>query len=210
VDDESDIRQIDAHPKGIRRDQHAGPKLNATYCLHVLSDRCEQRDATIDFGNLTLFCAAPAEFTFGRHDWDFEKKDRSGKALIREHTKGVRLTVEGETSEFVTVLYPGNRPPKMEAIEGGVRVGDDEIVFSGGIDDEDSTTYVSVNRGGKKGFALTGRDIAMDRFQGEIGLFVPDAGYPFGEIPDWLIRQRSKVPDWAPDWVRDARKFELR
>jgi hypothetical protein len=26
---------------------------------------------------------------------------------------------------------------------------------------------------------------------------VPDAGYPFGEIPDWLIRQRAKIAPWA-------------
>jgi len=38
---------------------------------------------------------------------------------------------------------------------------------------------------------LTGRDIDPDRSQGRIGLFVPDAGYPFGDIPDWLIRQRA-------------------
>ena len=46
----------------VVRDQHAGPKLKASYCLHVLSDKCEQRGATVDFGSLTLFCAAPAEF----------------------------------------------------------------------------------------------------------------------------------------------------
>jgi hypothetical protein len=39
---------------------------------------------------------------------------------------------------------------------------------------------------------LTGNDIDMDRDQGDVGLFVPDAGYPFGEIPDWLVRQRAK------------------
>ena len=33
--------------------------------------------------------------------------------------------------------------------------------------------------------SLTGKDIDMDRSQGEVGLFVPDAGYPFGVIPDW-------------------------
>ena len=44
----------------------------------------------------------------------------------------------------------------------------------------------------------------------DLGLFVPDAGYPFGVIPDWLIRQRSQVPDWAPGWVKAARKHELR
>jgi hypothetical protein len=89
-------------------------------------------------------------------------------------------------------------------------VGDDTITFAGGIDDEDQTAYVTVARAGKTLMTLTGRDLELDRSQGEIGLFVPDAGYPFGVIPDWLIRQRSKVPDWAPAWVKEAREHELR
>ena len=67
---------------------------------------------------------------------------------------------------------------------------------------------MTVSRSGKVVTRLTGRDINMDRSQGEIGLFVPDAGYPFGEIPDWLIHQRSKVPDWAPDWARKHRVYD--
>ena len=31
---------------------------------------------------------------------------------------------------------------------------------------------------------LTGKDIDMDRSRGNAGLFAPDAGYPFGVIPD--------------------------
>jgi hypothetical protein len=79
----------------------------------------------------------------------------------------------------------------------------------GGIDDEESTAYVTVRRGDNEVITLTGRDIDLDRSQGEVGLFVPDAGYPFGEIPDWLIRQRSTVPAWAPDWARAARQHDL-
>jgi hypothetical protein len=119
------------------------------------------------------------------------------------------LTTTGESSEFITVLYPGNKPPPIEAVDGGVRVGGDEIVFAGGVDDDDSTTYVTVRRSGKSVMTLSGADIDLDRSQGEIGLFVPDAGYPFGRIPDWLIRQRAQVPEWAPDWARDARRYEL-
>jgi len=194
----------------VIRDQHEGPALRATYCLHVLSDKCDRQAGRIDFGNLTLVCVAPEQFDYARHDWDFEKKDRSGNVFIEEHTKGVRLTVEGPAGEFITVLYPGNRPPKIEAVEGGVTVGDDRITFAGAIDDQDQTTYVTVTRAGKTLLTLTGRDLDLDRSQGEIGLFVPDAGYPFGVIPDWLIRQRSKVPDWAPGWVKEARRYEVR
>jgi hypothetical protein len=186
----------------VIRDQHVGPEVKASYCLHVLSDKCDPRNSTINFGNLTLFCAHPQKFVLERHDWDFERKQRDGGTLLKEHTKGVRLTVEGPASEFVTVLYPGGKPPEMEAVEGGVRVGDDQVTFAGGVDDDDATTYVAVQRGGKVVTQLTGRDIDMDRSQGEVGLFVPDAGYPFGVIPDWLIRQRSLVPEWAQGVAR--------
>ena len=194
----------------VVRDQYAGPQIKASYCLHVLSDRCERKGNRVDFGNLTLFCAEPDTWSFGRHDWLFEKKDRkSGQTLIREDTRGVRLTVDGRAGEFITVLYPCNEPPRMESIDGGVRVGEDEIVFSGGIDEQDSVVYMTVRRHGKELIVLTGKDLDLDRSQGDIGLFVPDAGYPFGVIPDWLIKQRSKVPEWAPNWVKEHRRYEL-
>jgi len=41
---------------------------------------------------------------------------------------------------------------------------------------------------------LAPAEINLDRSQGDIGLFVPDAGYPFGELPDWLIRPRARRP----------------
>jgi hypothetical protein len=49
-----------------------------------------------------------------------------------------------------------------------------------------------VERAGKVLLQLGGREIDLNRFQGDIGLFVPDTGYPFGPIPDWLLRQRVK------------------
>jgi len=38
-----------------------------------------------------------------------------------------------------------------------------------------------------------------------MALFVADAGYPFGVIPDWLIRQRIEVPHWESDRVKAMR-----
>jgi hypothetical protein len=84
-------------------------------------------------------------------------------------------------------------------------VGDDVITFAGGIDDVEAQAYVTVKTAAGAGLVLTGADVDLDRSQGEIGLFVPDAGYPFGEIPDWLVRQRLKPPDWAPDWAKRLR-----
>ena len=73
--------------------------------------------------------------------------------------------------------------------------GTDEIEFAGAIDDDDVATYVTVRRGGRDELTLTGTDVDLERSQGDIGLFVPDTGYPFGRIPDWLIRQRVKRPE---------------
>ena len=86
-----------------------------------------------------------------------------------------------------------------------MRVGDIEVVFAGDIAEVADTAYVTVSRAGSHVAQLKGKQIDLDRFQGEVGLFVPDAGYPFGDIPEWLVRQRSAVPDWAPQWAKDLR-----
>jgi hypothetical protein len=309
----------------VIRDQYAGPDVTAHYCLHVLGGECRQRAGVIDFEGLTLFVAAPSRFEFSRHDW----AHANGRL---EMTKGARLSIDGETGEFITVLYPrpikrvdqmrltlpaavylpklnkrtgetesqprdavvtldydgdhlysrpivdvpnfnralhagvaqsrggdvqlklnlgsdhraqggdgefalqlkrqGSKvtgtyrgsyrgeqrdgevsgelmtnvlssqghwdhaiePPAMISIAGGVEVGGDRIMFAGGIDEDDGTTYVRIERGGTEVLTLDGNDVDLDRFQGEIGLFVPDTGYPFGRIPDWLIRQRVPRP----------------
>ncbi|MFO8013225.1 MAG: hypothetical protein R6X20_07960, partial [Phycisphaerae bacterium] len=195
----------------VLRDQFDGPPVKATWCLHVLSDRCERDGPRIALDRLTVVCVRPRAFTFDRHDWTFEKKDRrSGKVTCREATRGIRLTAEDGAREFVTVLWPGRDPPPIEPTDVGVRVGEVEVALAGGIDDEAATAYVTVTRGSKVLARVTGADVDLDRSQGEIGLFVPDAGYPFGVVPDWLIRQRCRVPDWAPDWARRARRYELK
>jgi len=191
----------------VLRDQfRASEALRATYCLHVRSDRMQPGDKIIDFGNLSLFCAHPAEFDFEAFPWSHNNGGR-------EATQGARLTIRADHGEFITVLYPG-RLPAIRAVEGGVRVGADEIVFAGdGLDaaeapKDGSAAYVSVSRDGRTLATLSAKDVDLDRSQGEIGLFVPDAGYPFGEIPNWLIRQRAAVPDWAPSMVRRIRQFD--
>ncbi len=112
----------------------------------------------------------------GRHDG----RDHSG-----ELTGTLARNVYSQLGRYVK-----SEVPEMRAIDGGVRVGDWTITFDGGIDDADATSYVTVDKGGKSVMTLTGEDIDMDRFQGKIGLIVPDTGYPFGRIPNWLIRQR--------------------
>jgi hypothetical protein len=184
----------------VVRDQYASPEpVSATYSLHVLGGRCERRDRAFEFDGMTLHVASPSDFAVDSFDWSHENGGP-------ESTKGLRLTTRGAAGEFVTVLVPragGGAAPAVAAIPGGVRVGEFEVAFGGtAIDDDDATAYVVVKRAGRPVLELTGRDVDLDRDQGRVGLFVPDAGYPFGEIPDWLIRQRAPRPDWAPDWAR--------
>ena len=173
----------DARDYFIIRDQYwASEPLTATYCLHVRSEKIEQRGQTIDFGNLTLYCAAPATFAFESFPWSHENGGR-------EQTQGARLTIKADKAEFITVMYPG-KAPAISRIPGGVSVGTDEITFTG--DQPTTETTATVRRNDQIVLSLTGGDINLDRPQGDIGLFVPDAGYPFGEIPAWLIRQRVR------------------
>jgi outer membrane protein assembly factor BamB len=53
----------------------------------------------IQFDNLSVFCAKPARFDFGRHDWQFEKKNRDGMLIIREATRGIRLSTAGALAD---------------------------------------------------------------------------------------------------------------
>ena len=148
--------------------------------------------AKITFKAVTLFRAAPAKASVRFFPWYHV----NGKP---QATQGVRLETAGKQAEYVTVLYPGTRTPPMSAVRGGVGVGDDEVVFAGGIDETPDITYVLVRRKGRQLLALRGKEIDLDRFQGKIGLFVPDAGYPFGEMPNWLLRQRAGRPEWYPE-----------
>ena len=173
----------------VIRDQFSGPELTATFCLHVRSKLIQQQDQRVLFDRLTLYCAAPETVEFKSYPWSHENG-------THEETQGAKLSCKAATGEFITVLYPGDpaKTPVFTRITGGVRVGEDEIVFAGGIDQDTATSYVKVSRKGTELLTLKGSEINLDRSQGEIGLFVPDAGYPFGEIPAWLIRQREKRP----------------
>jgi len=178
----------DARDYFVIRDQFwASEPVSATYCLHALSDAIKQNGPSVDWGNLSLYCAEPAAFDFESFPWSHD----NGK---REATQGARLTMKAERGQFVTVLYPG-KTPVMRAVPGGVRVGDDEITFAGNEPSPgDVAPCVTVKRGNAITMTLNGKEVDLDRSQGDIGLFVPDAGYPFGDIPDWLIRQRANRP----------------
>jgi hypothetical protein len=184
----------------VFRDQFWAPdELHAVFCLHVLSDKCERAGPTVDWGNLTLHCVEPREFEFSVLDFSH---GNGGP----ESTKGARLSVKADRGQFITVMMPG-KAPAVSALPNGVKVLNDEIVFSGDQPAAgDEAACVTVRRDGKEILTLSGKDVNLDRSQGEVGLFIPDAGYPFGEVPDWLIRQRIKVNPWALKTDAELRK----
>jgi hypothetical protein len=172
----------------VLRDEFQAPEsLAATFCLHVRSDDMRRDGPAVDFGGqLTLRCARPEALQFEPFPWSHENGGR-------ESTQGARLPVRGERGEFITVLYPG-RAPAISPTPSGVAVGEDEIGFAGDLTSAgaDIDAVVTVKRGGRVVLRLAASEINLDRSQGKIGLFVPDAGYPFGRIPDWLVRQRTR------------------
>jgi hypothetical protein len=175
----------------VVRDQHWGPTVTATYCLHVLTGKLDRKGNRVNFGNMTLFLASPEKPDYERFDWSYNKGKGFG-----EKTLGVRYSVKGEHTQFISVLYPGGHAPRMEAIPNGVRVkfadgSVDEIAFGDEPKGSESAPLVIVKRGGNSRTLLTAGDLDYRRSQGKIGLFVPDCGYDFGPIPDWLREQRT-------------------
>jgi hypothetical protein len=183
----------------VLRDEYAGPGLTAVYCLHVLAETIERDGRWVRWPNLSLFCAAPKEFAFEAFPWEHSNGGR-------EHTEGARLSAKGEKVEFITVLYPGAAPPKMAAAERGVALdfgggSSDRVEFleappAAGASGALAGPLVRFERDGKARTVLSSTDINLDRPQGEVGLFIPDVGYVFGHVPEWLERQRDTVPDW--------------
>jgi len=177
----------------VFRDQYRADRpLKAACCLHTYGETPVRKGPMIDFEKLVIYCTHP-DFSMKNFDWSHQ---RGGL----EETKGIRLEISGQSGEMITVMYPGSNPPEMSEIPGGIQIGNDTIVFNGNLSDFTGTPeVVSISRSGKKIVSLSVNEIDSDRWQGEVGLFVPDAGYPFGDIPEWLARQRTRKPDWASE-----------
>jgi hypothetical protein len=142
---------------------------------------------------LRLYCFATGALEVSYFPWEHNNGGR-------ESTQGLRLTLRGaRVGQFVSVLCHG-QDLAVSLVEGGVRVGQDEVLFSGeAAAHGDDTRHVVIRRGGREILVLTGREIDLDRSQGDVGLCVCDSGHPFGGSPDWLIRQRARPPKWAAD-----------
>lgn len=175
----------------VFRDQYwCDRDLQAACCFHTYGDEAVQNGHTIDFGKLFVFCANQS-FFMKKFAW---QHNNGGL----ESTNGVRLEISGTSGDLITVLYPGNELPAVKSIPNGVMVGNDNISFGAHKENFNSSDHVlKVERNEKLSLSMTGKDVDFNRWQGDVGLFVPDAGYPFGDIPEWLIRQRASKPAWA-------------
>jgi hypothetical protein len=164
----------------------------------LFRDNVQRQGNVVQAGGISVVCASPRVFTQRAFPWRHE----NGKL---ESTQGIRLETRGREGEFVTVLVSGPAAG-VEVVPGGVQVDGFEVLFAGGLDAGPNDAVVTVRKAGCNDLSVTGREIDGNRFQGDIGLFVPDAGYPFGEIPDWLVRQRVLPPDWYTAYLkwRDA------
>ncbi|GDY15055.1 hypothetical protein LBMAG53_39330 [Planctomycetota bacterium] len=186
----------------VLRDQWRGgdPQISATYCLHVHAETCVEDGPRVRFGEaLVAHRLIPATAAFTPFPWSH---DNGGG----EKSQGLRWTaVTGKVSpvgekmsaagadaayggEFVTVLAK----PGVEArvFPDGFQVGDATLIFNDAI----GSAGVVVRRAGQEIARLDDAAVDLGRHQGEVGLFIPDAGYPFGPIPDWLIKQRDLAP----------------
>ena len=103
--------------------------------------------------------------------------------------------MKADHGQFITVLYPGKAAGDPEASPAACASAATRLLLPATIPSPAAPGRASPSNGrGKEVLSLDGREIDLDRSQGDIGLFVPDAGYPFGDIPDWLIRQRAGRP----------------
>jgi len=165
----------------------------------VIGDGFERKDNIFFLGNkLTLFILYPERFDYERFDWSYEKKDG-----FSEKTTGVFIRSENKDLEgdIITVLYPSiEEIPDIKYEKGNIRIkfkdgSIDEInILLYSIEKPEDKNIIVIRRNGKEIFNYLGKEIDLNRFQGEIGSLVLEAGYNFGEIPDWLKKHIENFP----------------
>ena len=171
----------------------ADREVQATYNLHVRGDAFQATEQRVAFDNLTLHILEGLGADGVNH---FPWEHTNGG---REVTQGARIPQTGRSGRFMTVLVPKPFSPTIayDAEAGIVRIDDVTITIAGAVTGSDEAVSLTVQHGSQS-VAITGLD--RQRSQGAVGLFVPDAGYPFGPIPAWLKEQRSARPQWFIDW----------
>ena len=175
-------------------DDWQGPQaLDVTFNLHVRAEDGQAPDPQrFRFDqDLSVWRARPDQAVLNRLDWRHE--NGGGEATV-----GLRWTHNAASGRFLTVLWPGPELPPVSATDTGLRLADVSVSLAAPFADDGPQVVIS--RGGSTLAQVDSVD--KDRHQGEVGLFVPDAGYPFGDIPAWLGAQRLARPPWAKQLPR--------
>lgn len=169
-----------------------------TFSIHVETpdDFINEKNCFKFNEKLTLFLVYPFSFNFERFNWGFEKR-KDGKIFYKEETKGLFIRPsEKNLNEFITVLYPSDKNiPEVEFNMNEKKLtlkfknSTEQIIFGNdNLKSKDNTRelVIIVKRNEKEIMKLFSNEIDLERNQGEGFYPVLEAGYNFGEIPDFL------------------------
>jgi len=168
-------------PLIVMRDRYELPEgVTPVWNLHVTGTDAKREGDWIQFGNAQVFLPSEQGDRFEALPWEHENGG------LERTTAGRVFRSSG--APFVSVLIPGKKRLPVELKEGilhlgaqlKLELGEDRIRLH--VEGENSLDL------------LRSEDIDPHRYQGEIGLFVPDVGYPFGPLPEWLLMQRPVTP----------------
>ncbi len=162
----------------VMLDEFSGPELSATWNLHVTGNQAKREGDWINFGVAQAFVPAEAGESYEAFPWEHENGGL-------ERTVAGRITRKGTQGQFLSVLLPGNQRLDMSWKDGVLDLGERGKLHIA----QDGSVQLRVD--GKSEWLLQAQDIDLNRSQGEVGLFIPDVGYPFGPVPQWLIDQRA-------------------
>jgi|GEM_PF-1382561 len=185
----------------VVRDQASGPVVKANLYYHTSATEITQSlgSPVISAVPISILVSATQPTITTKTYWWYS--DKSGRGF--QQTNGAAISSREVADKFEVIsgfaLAPGGQAPAMNATPGGVMVTmpngtADRITFIDAPKDADAkTALIKLTRNGKEEILLTVGDINMERSQGKTGLFVPEAGYDLGPIPDWLITQRPSA-----------------
>lgn len=161
-------------------DDFSGPEVTATWNLHVRGNKADRKGDWIDFGRAQVFLPAERGEDFEAFPWEHSNGGKEKTTAARVHRKG-------SEGRFISVLIPGTERPDL-SIRG------ERLRFASGLElDLSAGNGIRLKAAdGSTHELLSAAEARTYRPQGDIGLFVPDVGYPFGPLPEWLIQQRVR------------------
>ena len=160
--------------------------LAVSFNAHVRGKEVAENGSHISVDDrFTALRILPEALPLERLDWSHENGGL-------EETVGLRWTQEAAQGRMITLLWPGRNPPQIITENTNkLSVGPYTIQLTA---QGQGLPQVTVTKEGKELLVMSAD---TDKSQGDIGLFVPDAGYPFGPIPQWLREERLTRPAWA-------------